>query len=115
LKARINFVSGFAPRKTRSTIQKIVALFFLALHGPTLCYVQIGGLILATVVTKLQVPVMYAILVPDLKILKLETKEKRHRQLRPLLLLIDTDTSVTTHGLASARRNDRENYPSTMD
>jgi hypothetical protein len=37
---------------------------------------QIGGLLIATVVTKLQVPVMYAIFVLDLKILKWETKEE---------------------------------------
>jgi hypothetical protein len=37
-------------------------------------YAQIGGLLLATIVTKLQVPVMYAIFVLDLKILKWETK-----------------------------------------
>ncbi|HXY06226.1 MAG TPA: efflux RND transporter permease subunit [Terriglobales bacterium] len=57
----------------------VLALFPLALHGgplwQPLCYAQIGGLLLATVVTKLQVPVMYAIFVLDLKILKWETKE----------------------------------------
>ena len=56
----------------------VLALFPLALHGgplwQPLCYAQIGGLLLATVVTKLQVPVMYAIFVLDLKILKWETK-----------------------------------------
>lgn len=56
----------------------VLALFPLALHGgplwKPLCYAQIGGLLLATVVTKLQVPVMYAIFVLDLKILKWETK-----------------------------------------
>jgi hypothetical protein len=40
-----------------------------------LCYAQIGGLLAATVVTKLQVPVMYAIFVLDFKILKWETPE----------------------------------------
>jgi len=59
----------------------VLALFPLALHGgplwQPLCYAQIGGLLLATVVTKLQVPVMYAIFVLDLKILKWETKEAR--------------------------------------
>ena len=38
-----------------------------------LCYAQIGGLLVATVVTKLQVPVMYAIFVLDFKILKWES------------------------------------------
>jgi multidrug efflux pump subunit AcrB len=56
----------------------VLALFPLAIHGgplwKPLCYAQIGGLLLATVVTKLQVPVMYAIFVLDLKILKWETK-----------------------------------------
>ena len=58
----------------------VLALYPLALHGGPLwrplCYAQIGGLLLATVVTKLQVPVMYAIFVLDLKILKWETKEE---------------------------------------
>ena len=54
----------------------VLALLPLALHGgplwKPLCYAQIGGLLVATVVTKLQVPVMYAIFVLDLKILKWE-------------------------------------------
>ena len=56
----------------------VLALFPLALHGgplwKPLCYAQIGGLLLATLITKLQIPVMYAIFVLDLKILKWETK-----------------------------------------
>ena len=52
----------------------VLALLPLAVHGgplwKSLCYAQIGGLLVATVVTKLQVPVMYAIFVLDLKILK---------------------------------------------
>ena len=52
----------------------VLALVPLAVHGgplwKPLCYAQIGGLLVATVVTKLQVPVMYAIFVLDLKILK---------------------------------------------
>jgi multidrug efflux pump subunit AcrB len=55
----------------------VLALFPLALHGgplwQPLCYAQIGGLLIATVVTKLQVPVMYAIFVLDFKILKWDT------------------------------------------
>ena len=58
----------------------VLALVPLAAHGgplwKPLCYAQIGGLLIATVVTKLQVPVMYAIFVLDLKILKWETPEK---------------------------------------
>ena len=57
----------------------VLALFPLAVHGgplwKPLCYAQIGGLLLATVVTKLQVPVMYAIFVLDLKILNWDTKD----------------------------------------
>jgi multidrug efflux pump subunit AcrB len=57
----------------------VLALLPLALHGgplwKPLCYAQIGGLLVATVVTKLQVPVMYAIFVLDFKILKWETTE----------------------------------------
>jgi multidrug efflux pump subunit AcrB len=58
----------------------VLALIPLALHGGPLwkpsCYAQIGGLLIATVVTKLQVPVMYAIFVLDLKILEWTTIEK---------------------------------------
>jgi multidrug efflux pump subunit AcrB len=57
----------------------VLALLPLALHGgplwKPLCYAQIGGLLVATVVTKLQVPVMYAIFVLDFKILKWETPD----------------------------------------
>jgi multidrug efflux pump len=57
----------------------VLALFPLALHGgplwKPLCYAQIGGLLVATIVTKLQVPVMYAIFVLDLKILKWDTAD----------------------------------------
>ena len=53
----------------------------LAAHGGPLwkpfCYAQIGGLLVATVVTKLQVPVMYAIFVLDLKILKWDVRENQ--------------------------------------
>jgi multidrug efflux pump subunit AcrB len=59
----------------------VLALFPLALHGGPLwkpmCYAQIGGLLVATVVTKLQVPVMYAIVVLDFKILEWNTIEKQ--------------------------------------
>lgn len=58
----------------------VLALFPLALHGgplwQPLCYAQIGGLLIATVITKLQVPVMYAIFILDFKILKWETREQ---------------------------------------
>jgi multidrug efflux pump subunit AcrB len=58
----------------------VLALFPLAMHGgplwQPLCYAQIGGLLIATLVTKLQVPVMYAIFVLDLKILNWDTKSE---------------------------------------
>lgn len=52
----------------------ILALFPLAIHGgplwQPLCYAQIGGLALATVIELVLVPVFYAIFVMDLKIVK---------------------------------------------
>lgn len=59
----------------------VLALFPLALHGgplwQPLCYTQIGGLAVATFITLLLIPVLYAIFVMDLKILKWETKPKQ--------------------------------------
>jgi multidrug efflux pump subunit AcrB len=58
----------------------VLALFPLALHGgplwQPLCYTQIGGLAVATFITLLLVPVLYAIFVLDLKILKWDVKQK---------------------------------------
>jgi Cu/Ag efflux pump CusA len=58
----------------------VIALFPLAYRGGPLwepmCYTQIGGLLLATIITKILVPVLYAIFVLDLKILKWETKSQ---------------------------------------
>ena len=52
----------------------VIALFPLAAHGGPLwepmCYTQIGGLSVATFVTLLVVPVIYAIFVKDLKLVK---------------------------------------------
>jgi multidrug efflux pump subunit AcrB len=52
----------------------VIALFPLAAHGgplwEPLCYVQIGGLCVATVITLLLVPVIYSIFVLDLKLVK---------------------------------------------
>jgi len=57
----------------------VFALFPLALHGgplwEPLCYAQIGGLTVATFVTLILVPVLYAIFVLDLKIVKWEKVE----------------------------------------
>jgi multidrug efflux pump subunit AcrB len=54
----------------------IFALVPLAMHGgplwEPLCYAQIGGLAIATVITLVLVPVFYAITVKDLKIVKWE-------------------------------------------
>jgi multidrug efflux pump subunit AcrB len=54
----------------------VFALVPLALHGgplwEPLCYAQIGGLAVATVITLLLVPVFYSIAVLDLKIIKWE-------------------------------------------
>jgi multidrug efflux pump subunit AcrB len=54
----------------------VFGLFPLAAHGgplwEPLCYAQIGGLSIATVITLLLVPVYYAICVLDLKIVKWE-------------------------------------------
>jgi multidrug efflux pump subunit AcrB len=56
----------------------VLALFPLAMHGgplwQPLCYAQIGGLLFATGVTLIMVPVIYSICVLDLKIVKWETK-----------------------------------------
>jgi multidrug efflux pump len=54
----------------------VIALFPLAEHGgplwEPLCYAQIGGLLVATVVTLLLVPVLYATFVLDLKLIRWE-------------------------------------------
>jgi multidrug efflux pump subunit AcrB len=56
----------------------VIALFPLAAHGGPLwepmCYTQIGGLTVATFVTLLVVPVLYATFVLDLKLVKWEAK-----------------------------------------
>jgi multidrug efflux pump len=58
----------------------VLALFPLALHGgplwQPLCYAQIGGLTVATFITLLMVPVLYSIMVLDLKWLTWEEKPK---------------------------------------
>jgi multidrug efflux pump subunit AcrB len=55
----------------------ILALFPLALEGgplwQPLCYAQIGGLAVATFITLLLVPVLYAFFILDLKLIKWET------------------------------------------
>jgi multidrug efflux pump subunit AcrB len=60
----------------------VIALFPLAEHGgplwEPLCYAQIGGLLVATVVTLLLVPVLYAFFVLDLKIIRWEVVPEEH-------------------------------------
>ncbi len=57
----------------------VIALFPLAAHGGPLwepmCYAQIGGLTAATFITLLLVPVIYSIVVLDLKLIKWEAHE----------------------------------------
>jgi multidrug efflux pump subunit AcrB len=57
----------------------VFALFPLASHGgplwEPLCYAQIGGLTIATFLTLLLVPVIYAIFVLDLRLVKWERRE----------------------------------------
>jgi multidrug efflux pump subunit AcrB len=59
----------------------VLALFPLALHGgplwKPLCYSQIGGLVVATFITLLLVPVFYSIFVLDLKLVKWEGPTQR--------------------------------------
>jgi multidrug efflux pump subunit AcrB len=54
----------------------VLGLVPLAMHGgplwEPLCYAQIGGLTLATFITLLLVPVLYAIFVLDLKLIRWE-------------------------------------------
>jgi multidrug efflux pump subunit AcrB len=58
----------------------VIALFPLASHGgplwEPLCYAQIGGLIVATFITLLLVPIIYAIFVLDLKLVKWDAVHK---------------------------------------
>ena len=65
----------------------VLALFPLAMHGgplwQPLCYAQIGGLTVATFITLLMVPVLYSIMVLDLKMLQWEEKPKAETQPAP--------------------------------
>lgn len=57
----------------------VIALVPLAMHGGPLwepmCYAQMGGMMVATFVTLLLVPVIYSIFVLDLKLIKWESTE----------------------------------------
>lgn len=71
----------------------VIALFPLAAHGgplwEPLCYAQIGGLSVATVITLLLVPVIYAIFVLDLKWVKWETVSHEPVQLTTVEPLVN--------------------------
>jgi multidrug efflux pump subunit AcrB len=70
----------------------VTALFPLAAHGgplwEPLCYAQIGGLTVATFVTLLMVPVIYATFVLDLKLVRWDAHEERR------LLIVDGRLAV---------------------
>jgi uncharacterized membrane protein len=57
----------------------VIALVPLAMHGGPLwepmCYAQMGGMMVATFVTLLLVPVIYSIFVLDLKLIKWEAAD----------------------------------------
>jgi multidrug efflux pump subunit AcrB len=65
----------------------VLALFPLALHGgplwEALCYAQIGGLSLATLVTLFIVPVIYSIFVLDLKVIAWDGRATNKETLTP--------------------------------
>jgi len=65
----------------------VIALIPLAMHGGPLwvpmCYAQIGGLTVATFVTLVLVPVIYAIFVKDLKLVKWDTYEAHATHVAP--------------------------------
>ena len=58
----------------------VIALVPLAMHGGPLwepmCYAQMGGMMVATFITLLLVPVIYSIFVLDLKLIKWDTKHE---------------------------------------
>ena len=60
----------------------------LALHGgplwQPLCYAQIGGLSFATVVTLLLVPVIYTIVIQDLKLIRWERSATAAESAEPI-------------------------------
>jgi multidrug efflux pump subunit AcrB len=65
----------------------VFALFPLASEGgplwEPLCYAQIGGLTIATFITLLIVPVIYAIFVLDLKLVRWESMAHAHAKSEP--------------------------------
>jgi hypothetical protein len=70
---------GVAPTRAVVVVDAtVLTLFPLAIHGgplwQPLCYAQIGGLSVATFIELPLVPVLYALFVLDLKLVKWETK-----------------------------------------
>jgi multidrug efflux pump subunit AcrB len=65
-----------------TVVATVLGLVPLAEHGgplwQPLCYAQIGGLTFATVVTLVLVPVLYTIVVKDLKWIRWERPESDH-------------------------------------
>ena len=79
----------------------VLALFPLAMHGgplwQPLCYAQIGGLTVATFITLLMVPVLYSIMVLDLKWLTWDEKPKAS----PEEIAVNDGATVTNQPLPS--------------
>jgi multidrug efflux pump subunit AcrB len=75
----------------------VIALIPLAMHGGPLwvpmCYAQIGGLTVATFVTLVLVPVIYAIFVKDLKLVKWETVDTHTNHDEPSISTTATTTA----------------------
>jgi uncharacterized membrane protein len=64
----------------------VFALVPLAMHGGPLwepmCYAQMGGMMVATFITLLLVPVIYSIFVLDLKLIKWDATSE-HKEIVP--------------------------------
>ena len=78
----------------------VIVMFPLAAHGGPLwepmCYAQIGGLSVATFVTLLLVPVIYAIFVLDLKLVKWESHDAKDEQQAPSEFVRSGDATIRT-------------------
>ena len=76
----------------------VLGLIPLAMHGgplwEPLCYAQIGGLLTATAITLIIVPVIYAICVLDLRIVKWPGVEKEEKCETPQSMPLPQPTSV---------------------
>jgi preprotein translocase subunit SecF len=92
----------------------VLALFPLALHGgplwEALCYAQIGGLTLATAVTLFIVPVLYAIFVLDLKIIRWEEQSHPDQTSEPHPLQAEREPVDVVSG-SDAETHVQKHYP----